>query len=81
MRPETLALDPQGSFGATVLIVELLGAEVHVIAEVDDGTRIVIRQEVASTRPRIGERISVRTEEESLTLFDVGTTRRIEALG
>jgi multiple sugar transport system ATP-binding protein len=81
MRPETLALGPDGTFGATVLIVELLGAEVHVIAETDDGTRIVVRQEVATTRPRIGERVTVRTREESLTLFDVATTRRIDEAG
>jgi multiple sugar transport system ATP-binding protein len=81
MRPETLALDPGGSFGATVLIVELLGAEVHVIAETDDKSRIVVRQEVASTRPHIGERVTVRTQEESLTLFDVATTQRIDEVG
>src|SRR3984957_10424262 len=81
MRPETLALDPDGSFGATVLIVELLGAEVHVIAETDDGSRIVVRQEVASTRPRIGERVTVRTQEQGLTLFDVATTLRIDEAG
>jgi multiple sugar transport system ATP-binding protein len=78
VRPEALTLDPEGTFGATVSIVELLGAEVHVITQVEDGTRVVVRQEVARPRPRIGERVRIRTIDEDLTLFDATTTARIE---
>jgi len=78
VRPEALEIDPEGSFGATVSIVELLGAEVHVITQVDDGTRVIIRREVGLPRPRIGERIRVRAVDDGLTLFEVNSGKRIE---
>jgi multiple sugar transport system ATP-binding protein len=78
VRPEALTLDPAGSFGATVSIVELLGAEVHVITQVDDGSRVVVRQEVGRPRPRIGDRVRVRTVGDALNLFDAGVGNRIE---
>src|SRR5580658_1393558 len=78
VRPEALTLDTNGSFGATVSIVELLGAEVHVITQVDDGTRVVVRQEVGRPRPRIGERVRVRIVGDALNLFGAGAGNRIE---
>lgn len=64
VRPEALAIDPSGDLGATVTIVELLGAEAHVICRLGDGTRLVVRQEAHRVMPSIGEalRIAVRTD-------------------
>jgi len=78
VRPEALKLDPQGSFGATVSIVELLGAEVHVITKIEDGSRVVVRQEVSRPRPHIGERVRVSVVGDALTLFEVDSGARIE---
>jgi len=78
VRPEALTLDPQGSFGATVSIVELLGAEVHVITKIEDGSRVVVRQEVSRPRPHIGERVRVSVVGDALTLFEVDSGARIE---
>ncbi|HXQ18575.1 MAG TPA: sn-glycerol-3-phosphate ABC transporter ATP-binding protein UgpC [Acidimicrobiales bacterium] len=80
VRPESLAIGPDGSVGATVSIVELLGAEVHVITRTDDGTRVVVRQEVGRPRPRIGERVRISTIGDALTLFDPDTGQRIAAI-
>ena len=78
VRPEALTLDPNGSFGATVSIVELLGAEVHVITKIEDGTRVVVRQEVGRPRPHIGDRVRVSVVGDALTLFEVDSGSRIE---
>src|SRR5580698_3230720 len=78
VRPEALTIDQDGTFGATVALVELLGAEVHVITKIDDGARVVVRQEVTRPRPRIGERVLISAAADAITLFDVTTTNRIE---
>jgi multiple sugar transport system ATP-binding protein len=56
IRPEHLRLGEDGTIDATVLIVEVLGAEVHVLCTLLDGTsKIVVRQEAAARRPGAGE--------------------------
>ncbi len=57
-RPEAVSVDAQGTLGATVDIVELLGAEVHVVCRVGDA-RVVVRQDVTRPRPQIGEQIKL----------------------
>jgi len=76
-RPEGLTLDPAGTLEASVLIVEALGAEVHVICQLPDDVRIVVRQEAAKVRPRIGEPVKIRVDPSSVHLFDKTTGRRI----
>ena len=44
LRPESLHLSDDGVIGATVVIVELLGAETHVICQSETGARIIVRQ-------------------------------------
>jgi multiple sugar transport system ATP-binding protein len=77
-RPESLSIDPEGSFGATVSIVELLGSEVHVVCRVGE-TRIVVRQEVSRPRPGIGDNILLRADPNGVHVFDAATGARMPA--
>ncbi|HEX3947586.1 MAG TPA: ABC transporter ATP-binding protein, partial [Acidimicrobiales bacterium] len=51
IRPERLRLDPDGGLEASVVIVEQLGAEAHVICTLADGTRLVVREEAGRAGP------------------------------
>ncbi len=44
LRPEALHLSEDGAIGATVVIVELLGAETHVICHTETGATVIVRQ-------------------------------------
>ncbi len=72
LRPEALHLSDDGAIGATVIIVELLGAETHVICQTELGARIIVRQGAAAAKPKIGEavRIAVDPDPASYHLFD-----------
>jgi multiple sugar transport system ATP-binding protein len=75
-RPESLSLDPEGSFAATVSIVELLGSEVHVVTRVGDA-RVVVRQELRQPRPAIGDTVRVHAEASAIHLFDADSGTRV----
>jgi multiple sugar transport system ATP-binding protein len=80
LRPESLSLSGEGgSIGASVVIVELLGAETHVICSTETGTRIIVRQGAASPKPKIGEsvRIAVSPDPRAYHLFDPTTGERL----
>ena len=77
-RPEGLAIDPDGSFGAKVSIVELLGSEVQVVCRVGE-TRVVVRQEVSRPRPSLGEEIMLRVDPNAVHVFDGATGDRLPA--
>jgi len=79
LRPESLRLDPGGPLQAGVTIVELLGAETHVICTTPDGSRLIVRQPPQATRPAPGERVHVAIDPDpaALHLFDAATTRRL----
>ena len=72
LRPEALRLSPDGEIGASVIIVELLGAETHVICHTEDGTRLIVRQAAAAAKPALGEdvRIAVDRDPRSYHLFE-----------
>jgi len=72
LRPEALHLSEDGAIGATVVIVELLGAETHVICHTETGARIIVRQSAAAAKPKIGEavRIAVDPDPAAYHLFD-----------
>jgi len=69
IRPEALSIDPDGSFGAKVSIVELLGSEVHVVCRVGEA-RLVVRQEISEPRPGLGEEIRLRADPTGIHMFD-----------
>jgi multiple sugar transport system ATP-binding protein len=77
IRPETLALDPDGPLSAVTTIVEILGAETHVIARLSDGTRLIVRQDARMPRPARDEPIRIAvTDPGSVLLFDPDGGRR-----
>jgi multiple sugar transport system ATP-binding protein len=75
VRPEALRLSPDGEIHASVIIVELLGAETHVICHTEDGTRVIVRQAAGAEKPRLGEdvRIAVDGDAHSYHLFEAGS--------
>ena len=79
VRPESLRLAPMGAIAATVVIVELLGAETHVICQSETGARIIVRQPPSASKPALGEavRIEVDGDAASYHLFDKTTGERL----
>jgi len=77
-RPESLSIDPDGTLAATVSIVELLGADVHVVCRVGE-TRVGVRQDVGRPRPSIGETIKLRADPAAVHVFDAGSGARLSA--
>jgi multiple sugar transport system ATP-binding protein len=79
IRPEHLRIDPEGTLGVTVDIVEQLGAEAHVIGHVDDGTRVVVRQDATRAAPAAGDAMRVAADPDQVHLFEADTGKRREA--
>jgi multiple sugar transport system ATP-binding protein len=79
LRPEALHLSDRGTIGATVIIVELLGAETHVICHTETGARVIVRQSASASKPKIGEavRIAVDPDPASYHLFDASSGVRL----
>ena len=79
LRPESLRLDPLGPLQAEVTIVELLGAETHVICATADGSRLIVRQPPQAAKPAPGEqvRIAIDPDPAALHLFDAVSTQRL----
>jgi multiple sugar transport system ATP-binding protein len=79
LRPEALHLSADGSIAASVVIVELLGAETHVICATETGARIIVRQSAAARKPALGEavRIAVNEDAAAYHLFDVSSGARL----
>ena len=79
LRPESLRLDPEGPLQAEVTIVELLGAETHVICATADGSRVIVRQPPQAAKPAPGDqvRIAIDPDPAALHLFDAVSTQRI----
>ena len=42
-----------------MVIVELLGAETHVICESESGARIIVRQGAGAAKPKLGESVRI----------------------
>ena len=79
LRPEALHLSEDGAIGASVVIVELLGAETHVICHTETGATVIVRQSAAAAKPKIGAavRIAVDPEPASYHLFDATSGARL----
>jgi hypothetical protein len=80
VRPEALRLDPEGPIGASVIIVEPLGAETHVICNTESDSRIVVRQGGDAPKPKLGEgvRIAIAGDQAAYHLFDAATGARLD---
>lgn len=79
VRPEDLRADSEGNLKATVVIVELLGAEIHVLCRLEDGTLMTVRQGTADRLPTAGDVVHLVADPDEVHAFDVTTERRIEA--
>ena len=79
LRPEAVHLSSDGSIGASVVIVELLGAETHVICTTETGTRLIVRQGATAPKPAIGEsvRIAVAADPQAYHVFDAASGERL----
>jgi multiple sugar transport system ATP-binding protein len=79
LRPESLRIDPLGPLRADVTIVELLGAETHVICTTPDGSRLIVRQPPQAAKPAPGDqvRIAIDPDPAALHLFDAVSTLRL----
>ncbi|MFU8853150.1 ABC transporter ATP-binding protein [Micromonospora sp. SL1-18] len=75
VRPEDLALDPEGPLEATVEAVEALGSEAIVLTRCADGTRLAVRTGPRSgVRP--GDRVRLRPDPSRIHRFDADSGRR-----
>jgi multiple sugar transport system ATP-binding protein len=81
VRPEAMRLTDDGSIAATVIIVELLGAETHVICHTEDGSRLIVRQRASLAKPSLGETIHIAIDggPAAYHLFDAATGVRMGA--
>jgi multiple sugar transport system ATP-binding protein len=79
LRPESLHIDPLGPLRADVTIVELLGAETHVICATPDGSRLIVRQPPQAAKPSPGAqvRIGIDPDPSAIHLFDAQSTLRL----
>ena len=79
VRPESLRLSENGPIAATVIIVEILGAETHVICHTDSGARLIVRQAAHERRPAIGETVHIAVDADpgAYHLFDATTGVRL----
>ncbi|MEU2614106.1 ABC transporter ATP-binding protein [Micromonospora sp. NPDC007271] len=75
VRPEDLALDPDGPLEATVEAVEALGSEAIMLTRCADGTRLAVR---TGPRPesRPGDRVRLRPDPSRIHRFDADSGRR-----
>jgi multiple sugar transport system ATP-binding protein len=73
VRPEHLSIAGPGTaratVDATVLLLELLGAEVHVLCRLADETRVVVRQDSSAPRPAIGDGVRITAAPGSVHVF------------
>ena len=75
IRPEHVRIGGN-DLQATVLSLELLGHERHVIASVD-GARWVIRQSSAEAAPEVGSVVGLSVDPTQVHAFDTATTERV----
>jgi ABC-type sugar transport system ATPase subunit len=78
VRPEHLRIDPEGSVEATVTIVEILGADAHVIAALADGTKVVVRQPATAAAPPHGSSVRLAIDPSVVQVFDLDDGRRLD---
>ena len=81
LRPEALHLSDDGAIGATVVIVELLGAETHVICQSETGARVIVRQGAAAAKPKIGEAVRIAVDPDPALVPPLRRRRAVPARG
>jgi multiple sugar transport system ATP-binding protein len=77
VRPEDLHLEPDGPITAKVVLVESLGHERHLIAHLDDGQVLIVRQPAHEPTPRDGEVVRLGASSTALHVFNPATQQRV----
>ena len=84
VRPEHAVLDPEGAIEATVVVVEVLGHEQHVICRLRDAADddlFIVRQPNDVTPPGRGVGVRIAIDPARLHVFDPTSGRRLDAGG
>ena len=79
VRPEDLRLGPAGPVTAKVILIESLGHERHIVARLDDGQTLIVRQPGDEPPPADGEVVTLHVTADSLHLFDATTEQRVSS--
>ncbi len=69
VRPEHVALHPDGELRGAIEVLEHLGSRAYLHARLGDGTRIVAETE-GDTAARMGDQVTLRLRSEACHLFD-----------
>ncbi|HVA07396.1 MAG TPA: ABC transporter ATP-binding protein [Acidimicrobiales bacterium] len=77
VRPEHVALNPEGPIRASVAVVEGLGYESHVVCRLQDNQQVIIRLPADAAVPRDGDNVRLTADPARLHLFDAATGQRI----
>ena len=69
IRAEDAVIGPVG-VSCTVIVVEDLGSDVHVVCDTSGGERIIVKAPSSNERPSIGDTVRVSVAGEQIHLFD-----------
>jgi len=77
VRPERVLIGDTGQLVATVVVVESLGYESHVVCRLADGQSVTVRLPGDAPAPRDGTTVHLSAAVDHLHLFDAATGARI----
>ena len=77
VRPESLRFIAAGGVSATVLVIESLGYERHVVCRIEDGTLVIVRVDARDTAPALGESVQLAADIDSVHVFDPISGERV----
>ena len=77
VRPERVLIGDDGPLVATVVVVESLGYESHVVCRLTDGQPVTVRLPGDSATPHDGDTVRLSAAVDHLHLFDAATGSRI----
>jgi multiple sugar transport system ATP-binding protein len=78
IRPEHLAIDPNGPVRATVSVVEALGHERHVICRLEDGQLVIVRQPSSEPPPVEEAQVGLTAVAADVHAFDAASEDRVD---
>jgi multiple sugar transport system ATP-binding protein len=77
VRPEHARIDAAGPIEATATVVESLGHERNIACRLDEGTLVIVRQDMAAPVPDTGVAIRIAVEPQHVHVFDADSGERI----
>ncbi len=79
VRPESLRFIATGGVTATVVVIESLGYERHVVCRLEDDSLVIVRVDARDNAPSIGESVHLAADVNTAHVFDPGTGERVDA--